>query len=151
MLSNDGSCVCASLLNAIFCLAGRHSAPRAAKILEQDRTHYQNLKPLGLVVHRIENINVLKPNKVIRASINAGKSGKAFEILGSLKRGVWVVCLCQPGIVDHCITIDANRRRILDSVEKSSILLTGHSLRLCGGYRANNIHVAEVQEIVIIK
>ena len=51
MRSNDGSCVRASLLNALFCLAGRDAASSAVKILEQDGMHYQNLKPLGLVVH----------------------------------------------------------------------------------------------------
>lgn len=49
--------------------------------------------------------------------------------------------LFQPGVVDHCITVDANRERILDSIEIFPIICSAESLKLCRDDKAKNLHV----------
>lgn len=148
MRYNDGSCVRAALVNAIGCLVGRDAASIAMEIQKEDDTHYKTLKPLCHVVHRIKHINFVKPTKGMLGDGSSDKFGKAFDHLGNLTKAVWIVPLCQAGVVDHCITIDANGGRILDSFETCAIFLSIFSLMLCGGDKMNKLHVAEVRQVV---
>lgn len=70
----------------------------------------------------------------------------AFKKLRKLKRGDWIVRLCQPGVLNHYIMVGTSRGRILHSVEMFPIILNADSLKL-----SNMLHVEEVREVVEIQ
>ena len=150
MMSNDGRCVHAALVNAVGCLRNVNEAHVAKQKLQSDSTHFINLKPLGLVAHKLDGFDIRRPSKEMRRLLS-DKETRAFSIIGQLKRGVWIVRLCQSQVVDHCVVIDGERGLIFDSAEEYPITLSERTLRMCGGSSANQLHIAEIREVVDIK
>ena len=103
---------------------------------------------LGKKIQKIgERLTIQKPDKETVKELREDKYDLAFDWLENLRCGKWIVRLCQIGLVDHCIAIDADRKLILDSAEEYPMELCDDAIRCCGGAEAEELHVAEVLQI----
>lgn len=58
MTDNEKRCVKPALVNATGCLCVHDAANATRLILSMDVTHFKNLRPLGLLIHKTQDMNV---------------------------------------------------------------------------------------------
>lgn len=61
---------------------------------------------------------------------------------------ILMVRLDETKVVDHFITVDCDKKLIIDGNEDYPIELTMEKLLLCGGKETSNLMIAEFQELV---
>ena len=142
------NCVPAAVINAINARGNETATKTAEKEFHETVQRYTNLGEVPSRVHKLGvGLTIRKPDKEVRGKLNDGKRSFAFRWLTELKRGQWIVRLCQANVVDHCIAIEADRGLILDGEEKHPMLLCRSALRCCGGNEAKKLEVAQIYQI----
>lgn len=144
MRAHEGQCLIAAIVNAVDVLIGRSAAERAKHYLLSKNQHYRSVASCAQDIHVVCPRHDLR--KVRKSEAHDFKVDK-FDWLGSLTRGVWIVRLVEPKVVDHCIVIDGKRKLIIDSAESFPLHLGADVLRQCGGDEAQSLVVAEVRQI----
>ena len=93
----------------------------------------------------------LKLSKEENALLRSKNGNVAFDWVGNLTTGVWLIRITESGIVDHCVCVDGARNLIYDSEEEYPVQLGSETFRLCGGALATKPRIAEVRRIVSAK
>ena len=142
-------CVPASIINAIYFMGNKNETEKIEAEFNQESQRYTKIGQVGKKVQKIgAKLTIKKPNSTILVNLRDGKYDFAFDWLSKRTEGKYIVRLCEAGVVDHCIAIDANRGLILDSAEEYPLELSINAIRCCGGSEAQGLHVAEVFELV---
>ena len=143
---NEGSCVMESVANGVAVLKSSEDALKVAKYAETNPKLFTTLKQIFFVLPKLPvSLTVRKIAQTKKDLFVANP----FSWLLNMKNGIWIVCLKQHGIVDHCVAIDANRGIILDSAARYPFMLCEEILKRLGGDEAQNLQVAEVRELLL--
>lgn len=70
-----------------------------------------------------------------------------FSWLTVCTKGIYLVRLVQPRVIDHCTVVDCDNQWILDCAEKSPIHLCVECLHLCGGVEATDLKIVGIRRL----
>lgn len=132
-------CVPACSINAIAYYKGEMEARMAERVFNASTVKFRKLRVAGRVMQR--------PGLKVRLE-KAPLYTRSLEWLANVKEEVWMVRLIIPYKVDHCLAIDGDGRRILDSEEVYPVSLNKMALEMCAGGLKGRIILAEVFQLV---
>ena len=144
MRASEGECAVAAVVNAVDILMGRDVEIEAKKYLMEKCPHYLRVASCAEDIHKVcKNHDLRKVPKTERKEYDEDR----FAWIGKLNRGIWLVRLVQPHVVDHCVVVGGPRKLTIDSEEEYPVRLSVETLRLCGGDEADKLVVAEAREV----
>lgn len=145
IVSNDGGCMDAALINAVAALRDNNDWKDAKEKLEKVAYTYSNLKQCSRTLQQLK-LKIQMNN--ISSDLKHSFKENGFKMFNDVEGGVFIARLMQVNVVDHVVCVDANRKLILDSAEEYPLKLSAEALKLCAGDNCSNPRMVEVVEIV---
>lgn len=145
--SKNGSCIAASLVNAVSCCRNESVTEKMKTImLEDDQAYFK----VGQVVRRVHMLKERLQFQKVKAVEKKLFNTDPWFWVTSLTRGIYIFRMQEIQKRSHCIVVDGNRLLLLDSTEHYPMQLCMEALLICAGKpkKKSKVKFVELFELV---